>query len=104
MENTEIENLEIQPEAPKLEVELESHIFTCIKYKDTPDNGFSANLFLLTEAVQHSDLVKDENIKLIAKGLLASIMNHKVQKHDMVEVNMRLEEWRKKNATEGLPN
>jgi hypothetical protein len=85
-------------------MEIESHIFTCIKYKNTPDAGFSSNLFLLTEAVQHSDLVKDENIKLIAKGILASVLHHKVQKHDMGEVNMRLEEWRKKNATDGLPN
>lgn len=93
----EIENLEINPEAPKVEMEIESHVFTCIKYKNTPDSGFSANLFLLTEAVQHSDLVKDENIKLIAKGILASVLHHKVQKHDMDEVNMRLAEWRKKN-------
>lgn len=104
MENTEIENLEIKPEAPKLEVELESHIFTCIKYKDSPDNGFSANLFLLTEAIEHSDKVKDENIKLIAKGLLASVMNHQIQKHDIEQVNKRLEDLKRKKAMEGLPN
>jgi hypothetical protein len=106
MENTEIENLEIQPETKiaDLEIELESHIFTCIKYKNSPDNGFSANLHLLLEAVQHSEKVTDENIKLIAKGLLDSVMNHQIQKHDMDKLNKRLEDYKKKKETEGLPN
>ena len=78
-----------------LDIELETHIFTCVKYKDSPDSGFSANLFLLTEAIQHSDKVLDENIKLIAKGLLASVMYHKIQKHDMDEVNKKLEDHKK---------
>ena len=81
-----------------LDIELETHIFTCVKYKDSPDAGFSANLYLLTEAVQHSDKVTDENIKLIAKGLLASVMYHKIQKHDMDEVNKKLEDHKKTQA------
>jgi hypothetical protein len=86
----------------KLEVQLESHIFTCVKYIDSPDSGFSANLYLLLEAVEHSDNVKDENIKLIAKGLLASVMHHQIQKHDMDKVNQRLEEYKKRKEQEEL--
>lgn len=78
-----------------LDIQLESHIFTCVKYKDSPDNGFSGNLFLLCEAVEHSDKVTDEGIKLIAKGLLASVMHHQIQKHDMDKVNNKLDEWKK---------
>jgi hypothetical protein len=83
-----------------LEVQLESHIFTCVKYKNTPDSGFSANLYLLIEAIEHSDKVTDENIKLIAKGILGSVMHHQIQKHDMDKVNKNLEEWREKKAKE----
>ena len=93
-----MEKTEIKP--ADLEIQLESHIFTCVKYKDTPDSGFSANLYLLLEAVEHSDKVTDENIKLIAKGILASVMHHQIQKHDMNQVNQRLEEWKEKKAKE----
>lgn len=95
MDTSEIKNLEIQ---------LESHIFTCVKYKDSPDNGFSANLYLLLEAVEHSDKVTDENIKLIAKGILSSVMHHQIQKPDMDKLNQRLEEYRKKKEQENLSN
>jgi len=81
-----------------LEIQLETHVFTCYKYKDSPDSGFSANLHLLLEAIEHSDKVKDENIKLIAKGILASVMHHKIHIHDMEKENKRLEEWRAKQA------
>ena len=106
METPEIENLEVQPETKiaNADVELESHIYTCVKYKNSPDSGFSANLFLLLEAVQHSDKVTDEDIKLIAKGILASVMHHKIQKHDMEKVNQQLEDYRRKKEIEGLPN
>lgn len=91
-----------------LEIQLETHIFTCVRYKDTPDAGFTSNLWLLIEAVQHSDKVSDEGIKLVAKGLLASVMNHQIQKHDMSEVNERLlkfrEEEAKKKADEETAN
>jgi len=93
-----MENQEIKP--ADLEIQLESHIFTCVKYKNSPDSGFSANLYLLLEAIEHSDKVTDENIKLIAKGILASVMHHQIQKHDMDKVNKNLEEWREKKAKE----
>jgi hypothetical protein len=96
-----MESPEITAETLKnLEVQLETHIFTCIKYKDTPDAGFTSNLWLLLEAVEHSDKVTDEGIKLIAKGLLSSVINHQIQKHDMEEVNDRLLKFREKQATE----
>jgi hypothetical protein len=88
----------------KIEVQLETHIFTCVKYSESPDSGFSANLYLLLEAIEHSDKVKDENIKLIAKGILASVMHHKIQKHDMEKVNQQLEEYKKRKELEGLQN
>lgn len=81
-----------------LEIQLETHIFTCIRYKDSPDAGFSANLVLLLEAVEHSDKVTDDGIKLIAKGLLGSVMKHDIQKHDMNEVNERLLKYREEEA------
>ena len=106
METPEIENLEVQPETKiaNADVELESHIYTCVKYKNSPDSGFSANLFLLLEAVQHSDKVTDEDIKLIAKGILASVMHHQIKKHDMEKLNQQLEDYKRKKETEGLPN
>lgn len=93
-----MENQEIKP--ADLEIQLESHIFTCVKYKNSPDSGFSANLYLLLEAIEHSDKVTDENIKLIAKGILGSVMHHQIQKHDMDKVNKNLEEWRERKAKE----
>lgn len=87
-----------------LQVQLESHIFTCTRFKDSPDNGFTSNLYLLLEAVQHSDKVTDENIILIAKGILASVMHHEIKKHDMDDVNQRLTEWRQRQEINGLPN
>ena len=81
-----------------LEIQLETHIFTCVKYKNTPDNGFTANLYLLLEAVQNSDKVTDEGIKMIAKGLFGSVMKHDIQKHDMNKVNERLLNYREEEA------
>ena len=83
-----------------LDIQLETHVFTCVKYKDTPDAGFSSNLYLLIEAVQQSDKVKDENIKLLAKGILNSVSSHKIIKHDMDQVNKQLLELKKKKADE----
>jgi len=83
-----------------LDIQLETHVFTCIKYKDTPDAGFTSNLYLLIEAVQHSDKVQDENIKLLAKGILNSVSHHKIIKHDMEQVNKNLLEARQKKAEE----
>lgn len=83
-----------------LDISLETHIFTCVKYITDKDNGFTCNLYLLLEAIQHSDKVQDEGIKLIAKGLLSSVMHHQIQKHNMETVNKRLEEYKKKKADE----
>ena len=87
-----------------LEIQLETHVFTCYKYKDSPDSGFSANLYLLIEAIEHSDKVKDENIKLIAKGILSSVMYHKIHMHDMDKENQKLEDWRAKQSEKNPEN
>tara|TARA_R110000868_G_scaffold60915_3_gene185496 strand:- start:4220 stop:4519 length:300 start_codon:yes stop_codon:yes gene_type:complete len=79
-----------------LDIQLENHLFTCVKYLNSPDNGFSANLYLLLEAIEHCEGVKDEGIKLIAKGLLQSVMYHKIEKMDMEQVNQRLADWKAK--------
>ena len=90
--------------AKDLEIQLESHIFTCYKYKDCADNGFSANLHLLLEVIEHSDKVLDENIKLIAKGILSSVMHHKIHMHNMDIENKNYEEWKMKRAENETKN
>jgi hypothetical protein len=87
-----------------LEIQIETHAFTCYKIKDSPDNGFSANLHLLLEAIEHSDKVKDENIKLIAKGILSSVMYHKIHIHDMDKEKQKLEDWRAKQVEKTTEN
>jgi hypothetical protein len=87
-----------------LEIQIETHAFTCYKFVDSPDNGFSSNLHLLLEAIEHSEKVKDENIKLIAKGILSSVMQHKIYKHDMEKEKQKLEEWRAKQAEKTTEN
>jgi len=79
-----------------LDIQLETHIFTCVRYKDSPDNGFTANLHLLLEAIEHCEGVKDKGVKLIAKGLLNSVMHHRIQKENMDEINKKYEEWKEK--------
>ena len=90
----EIRPANININTMNLDIELETHIFTCIKYKDSPDNGFSANLYMLLEAIEHCEGVKDQGVKLIAKGLLKSVMQHKIHKIDMVEYNKNYEIWK----------
>jgi hypothetical protein len=91
--------MEITAETIKnLKVQLETHVFTCTRFMDSPDSGFTSNLWLLLEAIEHSDKVQDEGIKLIAKGLLGSVINHQIHKHDMDEMNARLLEHRAKEA------
>jgi hypothetical protein len=77
-----------------LKLNIETHSYTCIKYEHDADNGFSGNLALLLEAIEHSDKVKCEGIKLIAKGILKSVIHHKVINHDMNEVNKNLMKYR----------
>lgn len=93
---------ELDIKTADLDIQLETHIFTCVKYLNSPDNGFSANLYLLIEAIEHCEGVKDEGVKLIAKGLLKSVMYHKIEKHNMEEVNQRLADWKAKK--EAPPN
>jgi hypothetical protein len=52
-----------------------------LRYKNNADNGFSGNLALLVEAVQHSDKVLDDDLKLLAKGVLDSVIKHKIIKY-----------------------
>jgi hypothetical protein len=80
----------------KLNIQIETHIYTCVRYEHDADNGFSGNLSLLLEAIEHSDKVKCEGIKLIAQGLLKCVINHKVVKHDMNEMNQNLMKFREK--------
>ena len=65
---------------------LESHIFTTTRFKCDADAGFSGNVALLVEAIQHSDKVLDENLKILAKGIFCSVINHKILKHTKEEV------------------
>lgn len=83
-----------------LNIQYETHVFTCIRYMNTPDTGFTNNLWLLLEAVQKSDKVKDEDLKLLAKGILTSVSNHKVIKHDMEEMNEKLLKYRAEKERE----
>tara|TARA_R110000868_G_scaffold87963_4_gene245501 strand:- start:1099 stop:1425 length:327 start_codon:yes stop_codon:yes gene_type:complete len=85
-----------------LKISLETHIFTCARYSHDSDNGFTGNLYLLLEAIEHSDKVQCEGIKLIAKGLLKSVIHHKIQKHDMEEVNKKLMEHRESQKEENI--
>ncbi len=86
-----------------LNIQYETHLFTCIKYLNTPDSGFTNNLYLFLEAVQQSDNVKDEDLKIMAKGILASVANHKIVLHDMEEMNENLLKYREeKEKTENL--
>lgn len=72
MENTE---------EKKVSVCVETHIFTTMRYKNEADNGFSGNIALLIEAVQHSDKVLDDDLKVLAKGILDSVIKHKIIKY-----------------------
>jgi hypothetical protein len=83
-----------------LNIQYETHLFTCIKYLNTPDSGFTNNLYLFLEAVQQSDKVKDEDLKIMAKGILASVTNHKIVLHDMEKMNENLLKYREEKEQE----
>tara|TARA_R110000868_G_scaffold98293_2_gene270389 strand:+ start:559 stop:894 length:336 start_codon:yes stop_codon:yes gene_type:complete len=74
-------------EPVKLPYEIETHFFTTMKYKNAPDSGFTSNLLLLLEAVKQSDKVNDENLKLIATGILRSVIHHDIRKMDEDELS-----------------
>ena len=86
MENTE--SAEISP----INMIIETHIFTTMRYKNQADNGFSGNMALLVEAVQHSDKVLDNDIKLLAKGIFESVLKHKIIKHTDEDIRKALQE------------
>jgi hypothetical protein len=77
------------------EVVIETHIFTTMKYKHVADNGFSGNLALLCHAIEYSDKVLDEDLKILAKSILPSVIQHKVIKHKNEDIE---EACRKKRA------
>lgn len=92
-------------ETLKLKYEIETHFFTTTKYKDSPDNGFTSNLLLLLEEIKKSDKVNDENLKLMATGILNSVIYHDIRKMDEDEISdylskarqeMKIEEMKKK--------
>lgn len=75
MENTELTQKD-------KELVVETHLFTTMRYKHQADNGFSGNIALLIEAIQHSDKVLDEDLKLLAKGILQSVIKHDIITHN----------------------
>lgn len=81
----------VDSEIPKLTMVVETHIFTTIRHKNEADNGFSGNLALLVEAVQHSDKVLDDDLKLLAKGILESVIKHKVIKYTDEQILQAIE-------------
>ena len=74
-----MENIELTSEDKELVVE--THLFTTMRYKNQADNGFSGNVALLIEAIQHSEKVLDEDLKVLAKGILQSVIKHHVITH-----------------------
>ena len=95
VEITEVETPEI-PEPPKRELAIETHLFTTLRYKDTADSGFSGNLALLIEAMQHSEKVLDNDLKILAKGIFDCVIKHKVVKHTQEEVEKAMKEMKEK--------
>jgi hypothetical protein len=97
-----MENPEVDTSTPKKEFIVETHLFTALRHDNSADAGFSGNVALLVEAVQHSDKVLDENLKILAKGIFDSVIQHKIIKIDMEEVRRYKEaqEFNKKNEQE----
>jgi hypothetical protein len=97
-----MENIETNTPQPKKEFIVETHLFTALRHDNSADAGFSGNVALLVEAVLHSDKVLDENLKLLAKGIFDSVIQHKIIKIDMEEVRRYKEaqEFNKKKEQE----
>lgn len=75
----------------RLEMVCETHFFTSLRYKNPADNGFSGNLAMLLEAVQNSDKVLDDDLKLLAKSILQSVIKHKVIVHSTEDIKKAVE-------------
>ena len=80
------------------EVVIETHFFTTMRYKCAADNGFSGNLAMLCHAVEYSDKVLDEDLKVLARSLLPSIIKHKVIVHSKEDIEKALAEMKSKAA------
>ena len=80
------------------EMACETHLFTTLRYKHESDAGFSGNVAMLCHAVEHSDKVLDEDLKLLAKSLLASVINHKVIKHSTEDIKKAYADKQKADA------
>jgi hypothetical protein len=79
-----MDDQEITPEDRELVVE--THLFTTMRYKHVADNGFSGNLAMLCHAIEHSDKVLDEDLKILAKNILPSVIKHHVIKHKKEDI------------------
>ena len=79
-----MENAEVTPEDKALVVE--THLFTTMRYKHQADNGFAGNIALLCHAIEHSDKVLDEDLKILAKSILPSVIKHHIIKHSTEEI------------------
>ena len=80
------------------EVVVETHFFTTLRYKDQADNGFSGNIAMLIEAIQHSDKVLDNDLKILAKGILDSVIKHKIIKHSTEDIKKACMQKREEEA------
>lgn len=89
-----IENVETD----ELNIIVETHIFTTLRHKNEADNGFSGNVALLIEAIQHSDKVLDEDLKLLAKGIFTSVIKHKIIKHSEDDIKKAIQEKKDQDA------
>lgn len=92
------------PEKPKNHIdnmEVETHFFTTMRYKNPVDSGFSGNLALLLEAIKTSDKVTDNNIKILAESIFNSVVKHDVKKHDK---HLILQKYKEKEENEKKSN
>ena len=78
------------------EVVIETHFFTTMRYKHNSDNGFSGNLAMLCHAVEYSDKVLDEDLKVLARAILPSVIKHKVIIHSKEDIEKALAEMKSK--------
>ena len=83
-----MEGTELTPEDK--EVVVETHLFTTMRYKHQSDNGFSGNVALLIEAIQHSEKVLDEDLKILAKGILQSVIKHHIITHKKEDIEQAI--------------
>lgn len=82
------------------QIVVETHLFTTMRYKCQADNGFSGNLAMLVECIEHSDKVTDEGIKILARGILSSVIKHKVLTHKVEDIKRVVDELKAKKEQE----